>query len=462
MSANSKDTQRTPSEPAPPTEAGPDETTGPTTAEPTTDPATTSPDAGGGAEAVTDGQGTVDSLVGEDPEKPRELPVVNLQLKYLRQVEQRTFKAEFSSQKAVVRTYRPQGFFGLDDEERMKTQGYFIEVDANDEFWRQFKVKVHGPGDFTSVGLRSAAVQLEYGSPTDPKARLVTESYRFTAPTAEAAKDTKEQEFSKPMYRGHRDYRASITYAFDPLSGWQGDPKEQTTSKKSSDVRDTYVVPERDFTFLIIHAGFADAPDWSQLSHIVLELRYPSVLSKDAPTQTESYSHTVNITPRWTPTLEMTAPVQGSPPPPLPWKLRLKDPDAPKKVSYQLTYFLKSGQKQQGPVLESQRTQLVLESPFRSRKVTVKPMRVSWDQVDAVEVTFRDKTTGKRPAVDDLFFDPPATQGERAPEQSVQLSLDGDSVHEWRATYYMKEGEERVTDWAEATPAVVLPRLPSP
>jgi hypothetical protein len=263
------------------------------------------------------------------------LPQISLQLKYVDQKERRQFTAEYSSRKAIQRTYRPQGFFGLSDEVLAALpKNAFMEVDTNSEFWRKYEVTVHGPlaEDYSKLGLTSAVVQIDYGDPQGGTGH-VSQSFGFNKPTDAGT----TQVFSKPMYAGRYDYQSQLTYAFD--GSWTGDPVPRTLGRADSTVRDVFLIPQRDFKFVTVNAAFTSPPDWTQISQIHLMLTCSS-LSPSAP---ESFDKTVVIYDGWTPSLVPPAPL--APTPPLPWKLRFKDADQKTqvRVAYRLKYVMRDG-----------------------------------------------------------------------------------------------------------------------
>jgi hypothetical protein len=286
------------------------------------------------------------------------LPQISLQLKYVDQKELRTFEAEYSSRRAVQRTYRPQGFFGLsDDVLAALPKNAFMEVDTNSEFWRKYEVTVHGPlgDDYTKLGLTSAVVQIDYGDPQGGTNR-VTQSFGFNTPSAAGT----TQLFSKPMYAGRYDYQSQLTYAFD--GSWTGDFNTRTLAQPSSTVRDVYVNTQRDFKFVTVNAAFISPPDWNQVSQIHLAMTCSS-LSATSP---ESFDKTVVIHSGWVPSLAPPDPT--APTPALPWKVRFKDADrkTPVRIAYRVKYVMRDGTQHESPSADTPDPTLVLDPAPRT------------------------------------------------------------------------------------------------
>lgn len=281
------------------------------------------------------------------------LPQISLQLKYVDQKELREFTAEYSSRKAIQRTYRPQGFFGLSEAViAALPKGAFMEVDTNSEFWRKYDVTVHGPlpDDYAKLGLTSAVVQIDYGDPQGGTSH-VSESFGFNS--AAAAGTT--QRFSKPMYAGRYDFRSSVTYAFD--ASWTGDFDVRTLEMPASTVRDAYVSTQRDFKFVTINAAFTSDPDWARVSQIHLSLTCTSL----SPRWPESFDKTVVIHAGWMPSLAPVDP--AAPVPQLPWRVRFKDADrkTPVRIAYRVKYILRDGSQHESVPADTTDPTLVLD-----------------------------------------------------------------------------------------------------
>jgi hypothetical protein len=286
------------------------------------------------------------------------LPQISLQLKYVDQKELREFTAEYSSRKAIQRTYRPQGFFGLsEDVLAALPKNAFMEVDTNSEFWRKYEVAVHGPlaDDYGKLGLTSAVVQIDYGDPQGGTSH-VSQSFRFNA-LADAGTT---QVFSKPMYAGHYDYRTQLTYAFD--GSWTGDFNTRTLEQPSSTVRDAYVNTQRDFKFVTVNAAFTSAPDWTKVSQIHLTMTCSSL----STTWPESFDKTVVIYEGWMPSLAPPDPNAATPP--LPWKVRFKDADrkTPVRIAYRIKYVMRDGTQHETTPADTTDPTLVLDPAPRT------------------------------------------------------------------------------------------------
>jgi len=274
------------------------------------------------------------------------LPQVTLQLKAIDQKELREFHAEYNSRQAVKRTYRPQGFFGLNAALLAQLPASaFMEIDTDSQFWRLLEVTMHGPApaDYAALGLTSAVARIQYGT-TLP----VDKSFQF-APQDEAAPP---QRFAAPMRRGELDYQPILTYAFD--ASWTGDPTPRELRLARSDLRELYLAPHRDFRFVVINACFTDVPDWTQLAQIQLSIRAWS--GPDG----ERFEKNVVVRPDWVP--GFGAADSGAA---LPWRLRFRrtgaDADADAiTIDSMLTWYYKDGRTVRGARLKADNADLVL------------------------------------------------------------------------------------------------------
>lgn len=352
------DPPKRPDKPAPDLPVKPVQGDTPTT--PTTNVKAQDPETAKKEQAVNGGSSVVPlaNAANQLASQALPLPQISLQLKYVDQKELRTFEAEYSSRKAVQRTYRPQGFFGLsDDVLAALPKNAFMEVDTNSEFWRKYEVTVHGPlaDDYAKLGLTSAVVQIDYGDPQGGTSH-VTQSFGFNTP-ADAA-TTKL--FSKPMYAGRYDYQSQLTYAFD--GSWTGDFDTRTLPQPSSAVRDVYVNTQRDFKFVIVNAAFTSPPDWTQVSQIQLTMTCSS-LSATFP---ESFDKTVVIHEGWVPSL--APPDPNAPTPQLPWKVRFKDADRKTevRVAYRVKYTMRDGTPYESKSADTRDLTLVLDPAPRT------------------------------------------------------------------------------------------------
>lgn len=288
------------------------------------------------------------NLAGQLAAQAMPLPQITLQLKYVDQKELRDFSAEYTSSIATQRTYRPQGFFGLSAEVLANLpQGAFIEVDTDDEFWRMYDVTVHGPSknDYETLGLRSAAVQLDYGS-QDPR-RRVTQTFEFMAQSDTGTPPV----FTTPVQKGVYQCSSTLTYAFD--GSWTGDPAPRTLPTQTTSLRDVYVVPQQDFRFVEVNASFTSAPDWTVMSQIQVDLECRC----GANGRQESFSRQFVIHEGWVPSLVPSAGVAGA----LPWRIRFKDPDPAKPLSIggKLGYVARDGKRREVPIVATNNPNLV-------------------------------------------------------------------------------------------------------
>lgn len=299
-------------------------------------------------DGAAQGVAVLSDSVGKAVAQALPLPQVTLQLKALDQKELRDFHAEYSSRQAVRRTYRPQGFFGLSQAVLARLpKGAFLEVDTHSEFWKKFVVAIHGPdpGDFDRLGLNSAISRIEYGQDAHGHT-AVDQSFRFSRQQTQDI-----QTFATPMLRGERRYRQRLTYAFDHR--WTGDPAPRTLELASSDLRDVYLAPQRDFRFVTINASFTESPDWQQLSQIHLSICCATTAEVDA----ERFEKNVVIHQGWIPSLEPAGNADSE----LPWRIRFKAAGLePLRIEYSLVYHFKNGTTHASGPLQTSTPHLVL------------------------------------------------------------------------------------------------------
>ena len=298
-------------------------------------------------DGAAQGVAVLSDSVGKAAAQALPLPQVTLQLKALDQKELRDFHAEYNSRQAVRRTYRPQGFFGLSPAVLEKLPGAFLEVDTHSEFWKKFVVAIHGPdpGDFDRLGLNSAVSRIEYGQDAHGRS-AIDQSFRFSRQQTQDI-----QTFATPMLRGERRYRQRLTYAFDHR--WTGDPAPRTLELASSDLRDVYLAPQRDFRFVTVNASFTESPDWQQLSQIHLSIGCATTAEVDA----ERFEKNVVIHPGWTPSLAPASEADSE----LPWRIRFKaaGPE-PLRIEYSLVYHFKNGTSHASGPFQTSNVHLVL------------------------------------------------------------------------------------------------------
>jgi hypothetical protein len=157
------------------------------------------------------------------------LPVVSFQLKAIKQIEDKKITFHYNRSSATKRQYRPQGSFGLmfndlkqdpesnevDDETKLPIK-YFVSVDLDHPFFRQFAVRVETISDetFDKFGLKSAIASIEYASgPKDTKHKELDFQ----------AEGEKQKLFETYLNKNlELEYRQAFTFNFDPGTDWKG------------------------------------------------------------------------------------------------------------------------------------------------------------------------------------------------------------------------------------------------
>jgi hypothetical protein len=164
-------------------------------------------------------------------------PQVALKLRFIHQEERKTLTFEYHRAEATQRTYAPQGFFGLMLEDLADTDKHFVEVDLDDPFFRVFNVTIDAPIDFQRLGLVSAHVSLDYGSPDDPT-HLKHEDFIFDA-----------QHHSQQVWNVFMDsrldttYRYGLEYHFDPEADWDADEFSYSYDPRPTEDRSLFLNP---------------------------------------------------------------------------------------------------------------------------------------------------------------------------------------------------------------------------
>ena len=167
---------------------------------------------------------------------------VSFSLKLIKQEELKTATFHYKSQQAVQRNYNPQGFVGLMTKD-LDGPGHFIEVDLDNEFFRQMAVTVDAPIEFEKIGLRSAQVALDYGNPADPP----THRHKDMVFDAEHKEPQKWEFFFNQRF--DTLFAHKVQYHFDPTAGWDGEKFSYELGARRGEDRTLYVNPFDDFRF---------------------------------------------------------------------------------------------------------------------------------------------------------------------------------------------------------------------
>ena len=269
-----------------------------------------------------------------NPQQPQGAPpALSFKLKFIHQEERKTVSFEYDREEAVRRTYAPQGFFGLlarDIEDRDK---HFVDVDLDDPFFRVLQVAVEAPIDFARIGLRSAQLALDYGTPAD-------EDHRHADFLFEP-EDQADKRF-ETFLNDRRDttYRYAVQYHFDPGSGWDGRRFSYELPPRQTEDRTLLLNPFENLGFLEVGV-FPRQIDAEIVESVDVHL---------------SYTYADGAVQEKTLTVEPASPPQS-------WKLRLEDPQA-RDYTYRLVHHLKDGTTREEGPFTTRATALAINDPF--------------------------------------------------------------------------------------------------
>lgn len=266
---------------------------------------------GGKTDGKTDGGKKDDGGNKPTPNTPQGTsgdPAISLKIKFIKQEELKTVTLEYHSSEAAVRTYAPQGFFGLLLKDQDK---HFLEVDLDDPFFRVFAITVDAPIDFNRIGLNSAHVSIDYGDPAD-EANHKHGDFIFDTQN----KDQKKFEvfMNKTL---DTSYSYSVDYNFDPQSGWDGQSFSYHLPARKTEDRTLNLNPYDDLGFMEIKV-LPNKIDWGVLNSIDVNLNYQD---HGGLSLEKSFTLMPDSTPQF-------------------WRLRLSDPKA-RSYSYSLVYHMK-------------------------------------------------------------------------------------------------------------------------
>jgi hypothetical protein len=258
-------------------------------------------------------------------------PAISLKIKFIKQEELKTVTLEYHSSEAAVRTYAPQGFFGLllGDQDK-----HFLEVDLDDPFFRIFAVTVDAPIDFSKIGLNSAHVSVDYGNPAD-EANHKHGDFIFDA------QNKGQKKFEVFMNKAlDTSYSYEMDYNFDPQSGWDGQSFSYHLPARKTEDRTLNLNPYDDIGFLEIKI-LSNNIDWGVLESIDVNLNYQDQgdLSLD-----KSFTLTPDSVPQF-------------------WKLRLSDPKA-RSYSYSFVYHMKDGSTKKTNPVTTRALVVPVDDPF--------------------------------------------------------------------------------------------------
>jgi hypothetical protein len=168
-----------------------------------------------------------------------------LRLKMVHQDEQKTVTYDYNRMDAVQRNYAPQGYFGLllNSIDQSK---HFLQVDGSDPFFQKFSVVLTPPHDFAGVGLQSVHVALDYGDPAAAGAK----HGEFVFDATHATQTTWDL-FEGAVHDTNFTY--TVTYAFDPGSGWDGAQDSYSLPTATTANRQLVLDPHDTLGFLAVN-----------------------------------------------------------------------------------------------------------------------------------------------------------------------------------------------------------------
>ena len=212
---------------------------------------------------------------------------------------------------------------------------HFIEVDLDDPFFRQMAVIVDAPIDFAKIGLHSAQVALDYGSPADP----TNHRHKDMVFDKDHAGEQKWEFFLNKNLEAQ--FTSAVQYHFDPGSNWDGEKSSyQIPAEKGAD-RTLYINPFEHFRF----QEYAVTPrgiDFGVVDFTEVILRYqaPSGWKKEK---------TLTLNPN-----AVEAQI---------WKLRTPAAAIP-TILYKCRHHLKDGTVRESPDLSTTQVAILIDDPF--------------------------------------------------------------------------------------------------
>jgi hypothetical protein len=372
------------------------------------------------------------------------MPAISFQLKAMRQVETGKLEFHYDRSAATMRQYRPMGSIGLLFEDLKKDPEssnldpdsqlpvkYFVSVDLDHPFYRHFPVSVEtiSKSNFDKWGLRSAIATIDYGS--NPK-NSKQEDLVFTK------KDREPKKFEAFLSQTlDLQYRRAFTFNFEPGTDWVGKrntyriPADGTETSREGTI---YLDPTRFVQFLEISVNTSQMV-WDGISSADLHLEYKD---SDGWNPKKVFYLTSSST--------NTSTTSSSRPGELTWKLRLTHPEE-QTYTYRVIYRLPGGSTQEEGPIKTDIPTVVLRDPFSSRRLTVKvqPNKISWEQVDSIQVTLKyADPENKIQEETDFAFD---TDHKTPQSWTILLKDPNKKVYQWQAEYFMADGSSIMKSW---------------
>jgi hypothetical protein len=375
------------------------------------------------------------------------MPVVSFQLKMLKQVEDKELVFEYNRASATKRQYRPQESFGLmyedikkdpesgtvDPESKLPTK-YFVSVDLDHPFFREFGVRVETIPDesFDDYGLRSAIASLEYG--TSPRE---TKTKELSFQKGEAKSNVFTTYLNDKL---ELDYKQAVTFNFNPGGVWEG----KTTTYR---IPATGLVASREGTLNLDPTRFLE---FYKIEVKTSEMVWDGIKSVDVHLECTDGSG-------WNPKKDFHLTKDSGD---QAWKLRLLRRDE-QKYSYQLIYNLADGTTRKiGPV-ETDNPTVLVDDLFRENRlrVTLKPVGIKWEKVDLilVKLSYSDPENGESKSMDFTF------DQENPSQQQWQILVKNPEKksYRWEAEYYLTDVDEPRKKEGTGSEATLVLRTPT-
>lgn len=204
-------------------------------------------------------------------------PDIKLRLKAEHIHENKEFTLNYNSTDAIVKTYAPQGFFGLllgsEDKSR-----YMQSVSLNDPFFKKYIVDLISPTkeDFSKLGLNSVNLCMGYGDPKEERT-FKRKEFQFTCDSY------KNDKFEVYMNENlDTSFRYNLEYYFDPGSAWEG--QGQQVSYRFSGLKTNSgslnLNPCEYMNFEKIDIKLGEDINWDLLNSIDVNLQFPDEENK--------------------------------------------------------------------------------------------------------------------------------------------------------------------------------------
>jgi hypothetical protein len=293
--------------------------------------------------------------------------ILTFKMKAIKQTERKTLVFEYHRTQAVQRQYAPQALFGLLAQD-LTGAGHFLEVDLDDEFFRSLDVEVELMAQLEPLGVRSVAVSLDYGAPSDPR------SHRHADMVFDAA-NSAAQHWIVPIGPDFDlGYRPRIEFHFDPHTDWVGENNEVVVEPGRVEDRTLQLDPTR-------HIGFLD-----------IEIRPERLSAADAEQVEVELVHESSTGWRTAKTFVVRPESEAQR-----WRVRTASRD---EVSYTVarTYHLTGGGTVVTPPETTSATTVAVGSPFAThldRRIDFSVPPGQFESV-IVDVTYDDPTRGHR------------------------------------------------------------------